>query len=310
MTWSPVQVAVPSSDLAALIGDQGDVVDCQCGRDHTVQQLATEFEFPHGMRELLQDGPGRPRLDLFGSSYLLRIHRITSSQDAGISLSSLHIVFHDDWLVVFDDVDGIGTAWHPGEDGSGRFFTAQQAELTLTLIIESAIDSYDAAAVTIEDGTAECEAGIFGDIEHDVEGVYRLASDASRVRSSLSALCRFIDRVPSPGESSGTEWSDDVAAFAADAHDILSRVTSIHSRLTHLVTVYSALVAQKQNEDMKRVSAWAAILFTPSLVGAIYGMNFAEMPELDWTLGYPLSIAAMIVIAVGLYAVFHRQKWL
>ena len=65
-----------------------------------------------------------------------------------------------------------------------------------------------------------------------------------------------------------------------------------------------------QNEDVKRISAWAAIFFAPSLIGTIYGMNFEHMPELSWTLGYPLALLVMVVSSVVLYVVFKRNKWL
>ena len=65
-----------------------------------------------------------------------------------------------------------------------------------------------------------------------------------------------------------------------------------------------------QNEDVKRISAWAAILFAPTLVGTIYGMNFKHMPELGWELGYPLAVLAMAALGVLLYLVFKRRGWL
>jgi magnesium transporter len=65
-----------------------------------------------------------------------------------------------------------------------------------------------------------------------------------------------------------------------------------------------------QNEDLKKISAWAAIFFAPSLIGTVYGMKFEHMPELGWTLGYPLALTAMALAAVVLYVVFKRIKWL
>ena len=65
-----------------------------------------------------------------------------------------------------------------------------------------------------------------------------------------------------------------------------------------------------QNEDVKRISAWAAIFFAPSLIGTIYGMNFEHMPELGWTLGYPLALLVMVLSSIALYVVFKRNKWL
>ena len=65
-----------------------------------------------------------------------------------------------------------------------------------------------------------------------------------------------------------------------------------------------------QNEEVKRISSWAAILFAPTLVGTIYGMNFEHMPELRWRAGYPLALLAMLALGVLLYLVFRRKRWL
>ena len=65
-----------------------------------------------------------------------------------------------------------------------------------------------------------------------------------------------------------------------------------------------------QNEQVKRISAWAAILFAPTLVGTIYGMNFDHMPELDWRLGYPFALALMVMFSVSLYFIFKRRRWI
>jgi magnesium transporter len=61
---------------------------------------------------------------------------------------------------------------------------------------------------------------------------------------------------------------------------------------------------------VKKISAWAAILFAPTLVGTVYGMNFDHMPELHWLLGYPFALALMLVVSVSLYLVFKRRGWL
>jgi magnesium transporter len=65
-----------------------------------------------------------------------------------------------------------------------------------------------------------------------------------------------------------------------------------------------------QNEEVKKISAWAAILFAPTLIGTIYGMNFEHMPELGWAHGYPLALSLMVLTCVTLYVVFKRRNWL
>ncbi len=88
--------------------------------------------------------------------------------------------------------------------------------------------------------------------------------------------------------------------------------------------MHTTLVGQRQNDEMKkltetslaqndqvkRISSWAAILFAPTLVGTIYGMNFVNMPELKWTYGYPLALGLMVVMGVILYAAFRKRGWI
>jgi len=91
-----------------------------------------------------------------------------------------------------------------------------------------------------------------------------------------------------------------------------------------MLTVNTTLVAQQQNEEMKnlaeasnaqneevkKISAWAAILFAPTLIGTIYGMNFEDMPELGWELGYPVALFLMVLTCATLYTLFKRRDWL
>ena len=65
-----------------------------------------------------------------------------------------------------------------------------------------------------------------------------------------------------------------------------------------------------QNDQVKKISAWAAILFAPTLIGTVYGMNFDYMPELHWALGYPFAMVLMLMVSVTLYLVFKRRGWL
>jgi magnesium transporter len=105
---------------------------------------------------------------------------------------------------------------------------------------------------------------------------------------------------------------------------IVERADSFRALLQNALTVHSILVGQTQNDEMrsmtqtslsqneevKKISAWAAIGFAPTLVGTVYGMNFEHMPELGWYYGYPLAIALMVAISTALYIVFKRRDWL
>ncbi|MFJ6718999.1 CorA family divalent cation transporter [Streptomyces sp. NPDC091259] len=67
---------------------------------------------------------------------------------------------------------------------------------------------------------------------------------------------------------------------------------------------------QREGDDFKKISSWAAILFAPTLVGTIYGMNFENMPELKWAAGYPFALLLMAVVCVSLYVIFKKRDWL
>ena len=71
-----------------------------------------------------------------------------------------------------------------------------------------------------------------------------------------------------------------------------------------------ALASNAQNDEVKRISSWAAILFAPTLIAAIYGMNFQHMPELGWQHGYAFALALMVGSCVVLYVLFRRRDWL
>jgi magnesium transporter len=105
---------------------------------------------------------------------------------------------------------------------------------------------------------------------------------------------------------------------------VCERVDEFRQALRDMLTVNATLVAQQQdeemknlaeaandqNEEVKRISAWAAILFAPTLIGTIYGMNFEHMPELGWAHGYALALFLMALTSVTLYAVFKRRNWI
>jgi magnesium transporter len=113
----------------------------------------------------------------------------------------------------------------------------------------------------------------------------------------------------------------DVADHAAT---VVEQAESFRGMLADILTVNTTLVTQAQNEEMrrlaeasnaqneqiKRISSWAAILFAPTLIGTVYGMNFRHMPELGWVWGYPFAVLLMATVCVGLYLIFKRRGWL
>jgi magnesium transporter len=89
-----------------------------------------------------------------------------------------------------------------------------------------------------------------------------------------------------------------------------TQVGNFRELLTNVLTANLTQVSIRQNEDVRKISAWAAMIAVPTLISGIYGMNFEHMPELDWSFGYPLALASMGLACVGLYMYFRRVGWL
>ena len=91
---------------------------------------------------------------------------------------------------------------------------------------------------------------------------------------------------------------------------VTERIAGFRELLTNILSVNLTLVGVNQNDQTKKISAWAAILFAPTLVAGIYGMNFEHIPELSWLFGYPFALMLMLVVAVSLYVIFKQRGWL
>ena len=94
------------------------------------------------------------------------------------------------------------------------------------------------------------------------------------------------------------------------AQRVVEQVNGFQNLLANALQANSTLVTLRQNADMRKISAWVAIIAVPTMVAGIYGMNFEHMPELRWTFGYPLALSVMAVACLVLYRLFRRSGWL
>ena len=124
-----------------------------------------------------------------------------------------------------------------------------------------------------------------------------------------------LDASPRPGVTPRRveDESVELQRQFRDVHDhvmqIRDRLEDLRTSLQNALTVHDTLVAQQQNEDMKRISAGATILVVPTIIGSIYGMNFEYLPELKWEYGYPASLLLMVFACVGVYFFFKKRGW-
>ena len=183
----------------------------------------------------------------------------------------------------------------------------------LYAIMDFVVDQYFPIVDALEEGLADLEGEIFGDAfnRDTTERIYRLKRDLLTLKRAVSPLVDVSNRlmrfdlplIPA-----------DMLPYIRDVYDHAVRVNEAVDTLRELLG--SALEANlsrasiEQNESMKKLAGWAAIIAVPTMIAGIYGMNFRFMPELDSPLGYPLALAAMAVTCGYLYARFRRAGWL
>jgi magnesium transporter len=193
----------------------------------------------------------------------------------------------------------------------------------LHALIDRVVDNYTPVIAGVENDIDEIEDEVFNGSAGAPRRVYQLSREVIAFQRATKPLppmfARLIDD-PSIDEE-GQRYLRDVQNRAlrvveqADGfRQLLQNILSVNLTLEtkSLAEMSNALteMSNDQNEVVKKISAWAAILFAPTLVGTVYGMNFRTMPELGWDLGYPLALALMALLGVALYVMFKRQNWI
>jgi magnesium transporter len=195
------------------------------------------------------------------------------------------------------------------------------------LLLRGAMTIVYAILDDVVDGYQPVVAGLQNDVDEIEDEVFDASPTVSRRIYELTREVIEFQRATGPLDGILTQLMDELDTededrrYLRDVHDHALRVEeqaeAFRTLLQNILSVNLTLetkalseASHAQNEQVKRISAWAAILFAPTLVGTNYGMNFEHMPELDWTFGYPLALALMLLVSGGLYVVFKRRRWI
>jgi magnesium transporter len=182
----------------------------------------------------------------------------------------------------------------------------------LHAILDRVVDDYSPAIDGLQQDIDEVEAELFsGARTNPGQRIYRLLREVLAFRRASAPLIGPIEKLAA-GHFEQVDPS--IRDYFRDVNDHLMRardqLDGMHDLLSSSLQANLAQVAIRQNEDMRRISAWIAIIAVPTLLAGIYGMNFEHMPELTWSFGYPLVLAVMLVICTSLYRYFKRAGWL
>jgi magnesium transporter len=174
------------------------------------------------------------------------------------------------------------------------------------------VDSYVTVSESLENDIDVIEAGVFEPRSPiSAEHLYLLKREIVELNRAVTPLTVPLHRLL---ESTTTLVPHQVRSYLRDVEDHLTavseRVASYDELLTTLVNATLAKLSLQQNADMRKITAWAAIIAVPTMGVGVYGMNFDYMPELHWKFGYPIIVAVMIGVCVILYRMFRRNRWL
>jgi Mg2+ and Co2+ transporter CorA len=176
-------------------------------------------------------------------------------------------------------------------------------------LVEAVYDADTEAMEALEERVDDCELEVLDAEGHgtSAQAIYHLEHELMHVRRAVAPMVSLLDRFGRKADATAQamvdEWRDRYVRLVGQMEDIDNLLTSV-------LSVNLTLVSVRQNEDNRKIAAWAAIGIAPTALAGIWGMNFEHMPELGWTIGYPLALGSILLVCVLLYRNFRKAGWL
>jgi magnesium transporter len=200
-----------------------------------------------------------------------------------------------------------------------RMWTERRPEImrcgpgaALYAIVDRIVDDYRPVTEALDRDIEAIEREVFSpEPVNPAERIYELKRQVLELHGAVAPLAEPLDRLASGRHDL---IHAEMRPYLRDVHDHLLRVIQVvdndRDLLTSVLAANLTQVGVRQNEDMRRISAWAAIVAAPTLIAGVYGMNFRDMPELRWRFGYPLALTLILIVCLTLFRYFRRIDWL
>ncbi|MFL6122682.1 magnesium and cobalt transport protein CorA [Actinophytocola sp.] len=183
-------------------------------------------------------------------------------------------------------------------------------EAVLYAVLDAVVDEYAPVVAGLRTDVDEIEDQVFSGDPQVSRRIYQLSREVIDFQRATAPLLDMLSALEADLGADDEELRRSLRDVTDHATTVVERADDFRQLLTNVLTVNGTLVSQAQNEEIKKISAWAAILFAPTLIGTVYGMNFVHMPELRWLTGYPFAITLMLLTCASLYVVFKKRRWL
>ncbi|MET7985014.1 magnesium and cobalt transport protein CorA [Streptomyces sp. NPDC005281] len=292
-----------------------------------LHSLAAEFDLHPLAVEDAMEAHQRPKLERYGETLfvVLSAARYLDAVEE-VDFGELHVFVGPDFVITVrhgaaPDLSAVRRRM----EGSPELLRLGP-EAVLYAILDSVVDGYVPVVSGVQNDIDEIETEVFRGDPAVSRRIYELSREMVEFQRAARPLVGMLHSLMAGFAKYRTD--EELQRYLRDVADHVThtseRVDGFRQALTDILTVNATLVTQQQNaemralaeagfeqnEEIKKISSWAAILFAPTLVGTIYGMNFSHMPELHWVLGYPFAIVLMAVVCTSLYVIFKRRDWL
>lgn len=310
----------PGQHAMAWIGVHGASED-------QIHELAAAFDLhPLAVEDAIL-AHQRPKIERYGDT-LFVVLRAATYQDATetVSFGEIHVFLGPDFVITVRHSDQPSLKPVRERLEATPELLALGPEAVLYAVADYVVDGYGPVVAGLENDIDEIEEQVFESDPTVSRRIYELSQEVLGFQRAVRPLLDVMHRIEEGFQKYGTneELQNNFRDVADHATVVNERVFGFRQSLENILTLNATLVAQTQNEEMRRlteagmaqndevkkISAWAAILFAPSLISGIYGMNFEAMPELKWAEGYPFSLMLMLVVCGTLFFLFKRNKWL
>lgn len=281
--------------------------------EHELERVSKEFGLHPLAAEDAIHAHQRPKLEHYGDTLFAVLKTITYiDATSDIETGEIMLFLGSGFVVTARHGQGnpLGTVRRRLEGDEEILRRGPLA--VLYAVCDAVVDTYTEVMTEIQLDLDEVEQRTFSPSRgNDAAVIYRLKREVLEFRRAALPLATPL-RWLAEGQVSGIDT--EIRPFFRDVADHVLRVTteleSANDLLASVLNAHLAQVSVQQNEDMRRISAWVAILAVPTMVAGIYGMNFTHMPALEWSFGYPLVLGVMLAICALLYWAFRRSGWL
>jgi magnesium transporter len=273
--------------------------------------VTREFDLPALAVEDALAGHQRAKMEKYGTATFvaLRPARYLDAEER-VEFGEVHLFLGADFLISVRHAESPDLAQVRRRMESDPSLLAKGPLAALYAVLDQVVDEYFPVVAGVENDIDEIEDQLFNGDQEVSRRIYELSREVMALQRAVHPLVDVLENLRDSLNGADEELRDDFR----DVHDhvlrITDRVDSFRQLLQNALMTHATLVSQDQNNEIKKISSWAAILFTPTLVGTIYGMNFEYMPELHWVLGYPFAMGLMLALGFALYTVFKRKGWL